>query len=540
MRLSEIASVLQIDSVQIGQDVEIKHISFDTRKLIGSVDTLFIAIPGKQHNGHNYLLDAYKKGVRNFIVSQRIKEKAIFGANVLRVPDSLRALQSIVKYHRGAFDIPVVGITGSNGKTMVKEWLSDMLGEKYRVVKSPKSYNSQLGVPISIWAMESAHEVGVFEAGISRRNEMQRLEGMIQPSIGIFTNIGNAHDEGFATWEEKIEEKAMLFAETHQIICCQDHEILYPILKHQFEDALISWSTSDDSADFYFHKEGKVYLCEFDGATYEIAPQFSGAQYLENLLHAVCVCILLDLTPEQIAKGIKRLRPVSMRLELKRGLNDCYLVDDTYNNDLVGLSIALDYLKQQPQKQKKTAIISDIEQSGMADSQLYMKVAKLLEENGITRLIAIGPKIGANKDCFGHHADFYEDTETFFKNFPAFDSELILVKGARTFSLEKVVSMLEEKNHGTLLEVNFEALSHNLNVYRDKLAPKTKTMVMVKAFAYGGGLGEIASLLQYQKVDYLGVAYLDEGIELRKKGITLPIMVMNLDWNHFAMLKLLA
>ena len=379
------------------------------------------------------------------------------------------------------------------------------------------------------------HEVGVFEAGISRKGEMQRLESVIQPTIGIFTNIGNAHDEGFHTWEEKIEEKALLFAETHQIICCQDHETLYPILKNQFDDALISWSVVDPSADFYFHKDGKTYYCEFDGASYEIAPQFSGAQYLENLLHAVCVCILLDLTPEQIAVAIKRLRPVSMRLELKRGLNDCYIVDDTYNNDLVGLSIALEYLKEQPHKQKKTAIISDIEQSGLSDDQLYIKVAKLLEVNEITRLIAIGPKISASKDFFGHHADFFPDTETFFKNFPAFENELILVKGARTFSLEKVVSILEEKNHGTLLEVNFEALIHNLNVYRQKLKPETKVMVMVKAFAYGGGLGEIAHLLQYQKVDYLGVAYLDEGIELRKKGISLPIMVMNVDWNYLPM-----
>ena len=535
MLLSEIASVLQIGSAQIGQDISIKYISFDTRKLIGSVDTLFVAIPGKQHNGHDYLMDAYKKGVRNFIVSKKIDQTGLFGANILRVYDSLMALQSIVKYHRGGFDIPVVGITGSNGKTIVKEWLSDMLQEKYHVVKSPKSYNSQLGVPISIWAMNAEHEVGVFEAGISRRGEMHRLESVIQPTIGVFTNIGNAHDEGFHTWEEKIEEKAFLFAETHQIICCQDHETLYPILKNQFDDALISWSTVDSSADFYFNKVGKSYRCEFDGAEYEIAPQFSGAQYLENLLHAVCVCILLDLTPEQIALAIKRLRPVSMRLELKRGLHDCYIVDDTYNNDLVGLSIALEYLKEQPHKQKKTAIISDIEQSGLSDDQLYLKVAKLLETNEITRLIAIGSKISANKDVFGHHADFYPDTETFFKNFPAFDNELILVKGARTFSLEKVVSILEEKNHGTLLEVNFEALSHNLNLYRQKLASTTKVMVMVKAFAYGGGLGEIAHLLQYQKVDYLGVAYLDEGIALRKKGISLPIMVMNVDWNHLSM-----
>ena len=406
MLLSEIASVLQSDNAQIGQDLEIRHLSFDTRKLIGSVDTLFVAIDGNHHDGHDYLVEAYKKGVRNFIVCNEIDQTGLFGANILKVYDSLRALQSIVKYHRGGFEIPVVGITGSNGKTIVKEWLSDMLQEKYRVVKSPKSYNSQLGVPISIWAMDDEHEVGVFEAGISRKGEMQRLESVIQPTIGVFTNIGNAHDEGFATWEEKIEEKALLFAETHQIICCQDQETLYPILKNQFEDALVSWSTIDPSADFYFQKEGKTYLCEFDGAEYRIAPQFSGPQYLENLLHAVCVCILLDLTPEQISLAIKRLRPVSMRLELKRGLNDCYIVDDTYNNDLVGLSIALEYLKEQPHKQKKTAIISDIEQSGLSDDQLYMNVARLLEANEITRLIAIGPKVSASKEFFGSSRRF--------------------------------------------------------------------------------------------------------------------------------------
>lgn len=535
MLFSQIANILEGDHLQSNSDIEILYLAFDSRKLTSGTQTVFFALLGNVQNGHKFIIQAYEKGVRCFVVSEKIKTENLSGANIIVVDDTLFAVQKLSKYHREQFQVPVIGITGSNGKTIVKEWLADLLSEKFNVVKSPKSYNSQLGVPLSVWEINESHEIAVFEAGISKKGEMLNLQKIINPSIGIFTNIGAAHDEGFVSRREKLQEKASLFSNCEKLICCADQPELFPFLELKLRSKLITWSRKSRMAQIYFQETDDGYSCQYQSQTHHFNIQNHHGYYLENLLHVITAALLSGLSNDEINQGIKRIRPVAMRLELKRGFNDCYILDDTYNNDLTGLAVALDYLKRQSQNKKKTVILSDIEQSGIEPSVLYNHVNDLLVKNNILRFIGIGPSISEHKNSFKLASSFYASTSELLKRIPAFDNELILIKGARSFSLEKIVALLEEQNHGTVLEVNFESLTHNLSTYRKELAVTTKLMVMVKAFAYGGGLSEIANLLQYQNVDYLGVAYLDEGVALRRKGITIPIMVMNPDWDHLSL-----
>lgn len=536
MVFSEITRILKTAPSQFFDESEITRLGYDTRILQGGDGVLFFALSGQGSNGHHYLSNAYQSGVRNFVISEEMPLTEFPDSNIIKVEDTLIALQTLATHHRQNFEIPVIGITGSNGKTIVKEWLSDILQEKYRVVKSPKSYNSQLGVALSVWQIASPDQIGIFEAGISKQGEMKSLQQIIQPTIGIFTNIGEAHSQGFDSLEKKIAEKAVLFASCEQIICCADHQNISEYLKNNCSGQLITWSTKAKvaTADLFFNKTASGLACEFEGKTYHFEILNHQGYYLENLLNAITASLVGGLSNEEINLGLKRIRPVAMRLEFKRGINDCYILDDTYNNDLTGIAIALNYLKLQAQNKKKTVILSDIEQSGLNAATLYTRVNDLLVSNDIDRFIGVGPTTLENRNQFSLPTTFYASTAELLKQMPAFENELILIKGARSFSLEKVAALLEEQNHGTVLEVNFESLVHNLNTYRKSLSDNTKLMVMVKAFAYGGGLSEIAHLLQYQNVDYLGVAYLDEGVALRQKGITLPIMVMNPDWDHLS------
>ncbi|WP_258102853.1 bifunctional UDP-N-acetylmuramoyl-tripeptide:D-alanyl-D-alanine ligase/alanine racemase [Marinoscillum sp. MHG1-6] len=537
MLFSEIISTTHADLLGKEQDGEISVLAFDTRKLVSKQEVLFLALPGTTRDGHRYIRQAYDKGVRFFLVSQQPDMNETPEATFALVSDVLSALQKVAIGHRSKFDIPVVGITGSNGKTMVKEWLAEVLGMHFQVVKSPKSYNSQMGVPISVWGMSEQNNLGIFEAGISSSGDMENLARVIQPSIGIFTNIGNAHDEGFNSLDQKIKEKALLFEESNVVVCSKDQTKLYTKLEAILGEKLFSWSLGDKKADIAFTSETEQIVAKYRDSEYTFYISGRDFPYVENIFHVIATAIYLGLSETEIESGLKRIKPVPMRLEIKHGIRDCYLVDDSYNNDLAGLSIALDYLKQQPHKKRKTVILSDIQQSGMPDVKLYEKVNELLVANNVLRLIGVGPHMNACRSQFSIDATIFETVTDLIAQMPAFENELILIKGARSFALERVVALLEEKNHGTILEVNFEALTHNLNVYRRKLSRQTRMMVMVKAFAYGGGLGEIAHLLQYEKVDYLGVAYTDEGVELRQKGITLPIMVMNPDWKHFDLLE---
>ncbi len=532
MLFSELALKVQGTWIHFHMDQTIEALEIDSRKPGMDVHSLFFALSGPIRDGHDFIFQAYEKGVRNFVVSRKIDP--IPEANILQVANVLDTLQEIARLHREQFSIPLIGITGSNGKTIVKEWLSWILGARYRVAKSPKSYNSQIGVPLSVWGISESSEIGIFEAGVSKSGEMSALTKVIHPTVGLITNIGEAHNSGFSSVEAKLREKLILFNQSELIFYCWDHiEIRKALDKRKG----IGWSVLDPGADLFFQKDSFGFSTLYKSQQCQIQTRFTNHHDVENLLHAVSVAIYFGLTEQEINAAIEKLRPVSMRLQLKSGTNEVYILDDTYNNDLAGLRIALEYLQQQPFRKRRTVVLSDILQSGRPIGELYKQVNQLLESHQIMRLIGVGSDISNSRSCFSMEKHFFPTTQALIRDIPPFADELVLVKGARGFELELLVSILEEKSHGTVLEVNMEALVHNLNEYRRLLKPDTRVMVMVKAFAYGGGLNEIAHLLQFHKVDYLGVAYLDEGIQLRRNGLTVPIMVMNPDLDHLPLLK---
>ncbi len=515
MLFSELEAITN-GTLKLSDDRLIQRLSTDSRVLTGIPKEVFIAIPGKR-NGHDYVRSAWEKGVRNFILE---KDLALPNSNVLIVEDSLEAFQKIAKHHREEFDCPVIGITGSNGKTTVKEWLSTILSEKFFVAKSPKSYNSQIGVPISLMELRDSHEVGVFEAGISTVAEMERLQEIILPTLGIFTNLGEAHDDGFESSSQKLQEKLRLFLDSEKVIVRSDTTYFHEI-KETLGDKVITWSLEGETDYSIVWKRNKIQVNNTEFQT-----SFSSLTQLENLTHAIVASIELGLEANEIQEGIDQIKNVPMRLELKKGINGCYILDDSYNNDEAGLRVALDYFEAQNQHEKRTLILSDILHSGKTDDELYHQISQLLVSKGV-RLVGVGPQISAASGHFPPGSLFFESTEELLSSLPTFEDEMILVKGARDFALERVVNRLQEKNHGTVLEVNFEAIQHNLNEYRSQLGADTKMMVMVKANAYGSGLLEVANFLQHQRVDRLAVAYVDEAIQLRKNGIHFPIMIMN-------------
>jgi alanine racemase len=517
MLFSELASITNGRIIHLAGDVEVDKITIDSRKILDRPAEIFVAINGPRNDGHRFISQAHQMGIRNFIVED--KNIHVPNANVLLVDSAVKALQQIAGAHRRKYSYPVVGITGSNGKTTVKEWLAELLSAEMKVVKSPKSFNSQVGVPLSVLEM-SNHDVAIFEAGISQINEMGNLADVINPTIGIFTNIGEAHGEGFSSLEEKIAEKAKLFGSAERIICRHDHRQVQHYLKENFGDRVVSWSCSNPEADYFFKAKNQTYHLRDSALVFSLP--ISNNNQIENALHAILVAHILGVSDQSISDTSAQFRALPMRLELKKAVNGSYLIDDSYNNDLVGLEVALDFMNQQNPHQKRAVILSEILQSSLPDNELYARVKQLFRAKGVDRFFVVGHRIS---NYFEQHA--FGTTEQFLANMPVFENETILVKGARSFAFEKIVARLEDQSHGTVLEVNFEALRNNLNAYRQLLKPPTKLMVMVKAFAYGAGLSEIASFLQHERVDYLGAAYLDEAVHLRKKGITVPIMIMN-------------
>lgn len=531
---------------------EIYELAIDSRAIEHPGQALFITLKTALRDGHEFVADAYAKGVRNFLVSERIDTAAYAAANIVLVKDTVLAMQQIATAHRKQFEIPVIGITGSNGKTVVKEWLGELLHDSYNVVRSPKSYNSQLGVPLSVWQMEPEHELAVFEAGISQPGEMERLEKMILPTIGIFTTIGEAHSEGFLDMRQKINEKLILFRHAQQLIYCQDHAKLNECILqylHHFRDAgapkpeLFTWSRKQDATlrvtSEHSEKGRTTITAIYKGKERSISIPFSDDASIENAIHCWCTMLLLGLPGKTIRSRMELLQPVSMRLELRQGINDCTVINDTYNSDLTSLQLALNYLGQQRQHTQHTVIMSDIMQPGRGDMDLYDEVATYVSRRNIQRFIGIGPALYKNKESFRKHKKlrsiFFKSTDHFLKNFHllSFEKEAILLKGARVFAFEKIGLLLEQKVHQTVLSIDLSALKENLDAFRALMNPGVKTMAMVKAFAYGSGSVEIANLLQYAGVDYLAVAYTDEGVALRKAGIKLPIMVMSPDLSSF-------
>ncbi|KQO34418.1 alanine racemase [Flavobacterium sp. Leaf82] len=544
INLKSLIPVLNAEWTGSDIDIFIDHISIDSRSLQNGPETLFIALSGVNNDAHLYIQELIEKGVRNFVVHY-IPEDCAGKANFLIVKNTLEALQEFAAYYRNLFHFPIIGLTGSNGKTIVKEWLNFLLGPDYNIIRSPKSYNSQVGVPLSVIAINEKHNLGIFEAGISTVNEMIKLEKIVKPSIGVLTNIGSAHDEGFENLQQKINEKLLLFKEATVIIyqknplveqCLNSFSAEYPLKERN----LFSWSFTDISADvFILNKENKSdstnIKYQYKEEIFNLEIPFSDSASIENAISCLLVLLYFKYDSETIQNRVQSLYPVQMRLEVKNGINNCSIIDDSYSSDFQSLKIALDFLESQQKKNaSKTIILSDIFQSGFSNEELYSKVAQLISDNKINRVIGIGTTISSFADKFSNCITF-QNTAEFIAQIESlnFENETILIKGARSFQFEEIVSLLEEKTHETILEINLNSISHNLNYYKSKLNHNVKLMVMVKAFGYGNGGLEIAKLLEHHKVDYLGVAFADEGISLKNGGIKLPIMVLNPESTSF-------
>jgi Alr-MurF fusion protein len=529
-------SILDAKWVGIHPEATIETISIDSRSLQNSEQTLFFALVGPNNDAHHYIKDLIATGVQNFVVTD-IPEDCNDKANFLVVENTLVALQKFAAYYRSLFHFPIIGLTGSNGKTIVKEWLNFLLSPDFMVIRSPKSYNSQVGVPLSVIAINEKHNLGIFEAGISTVNEMDKLEQIIKPTIGVLTNIGSSHDEGFANLEEKIQQKMQLFKDA-AILIFQKNDLVEKYISAKTTQ--FSWSFKDENADIFIAKKEIVnqettLFYQYKGNLYELKIPFVDKASIENAISCLSVMLYFDYESDTIQSRMEMLFPVQMRLEVKNGINNCSIIDDSYSSDFQSLKIALDVLESQNQFDKKTVILSDIFQSGYSNEQLYAKVAQLIVSNKINRVIGIGATISEFKDQFSNCITF-KNTADFIANFDKLDfsNESILIKGARSFQFEEIVALLEEKTHETVLEINLNAISYNLNFFKSKLKPKVKIMVMVKAFGYGNGGLEIAKLLEHHKVDYLGVAFADEGISLKNGGIQLPIMVLNPESTSFS------
>jgi alanine racemase len=553
--IEQVAGIVKGKLQAADNSAVIEHLLLDSRKLVFPANTLFFSIKGPRRDGHQYLQELVDKGVTNFVIHETAAAQLPSTVNAVIVKDTQVALQALTAYHRKQFNYPVIGITGSNGKTIVKEWLNQLLAAKYAIVRSPKSYNSQIGVPLSVWQMNTQYNLGIFEAGISQSGEMERLEKIIQPQIGIFTNVGDAHSEGFLNSRQKVKEKLQLFKHAKTLIYCSD----YPEINEGVADLvqrlrtdtdnkinLFSWSIKVDATlkiVSLLKDEQHTYITAlYHNEEVSLKIPFTDDAAMENAINCWCLLLYLNIDSNYIEQQMAQLAPVAMRLELKKGINNCSIINDSYSADISSFKIALDFLAQQQQHSRKTVILSDILESGKTDKQLYETVVKLLQQKNINRFIGIGPQLYRQRSLFTgipflevHH---YETMDTFKKDFYnlAFHNETILLKGARIFAFEKIVTLLEQKMHQTVLEINLTALQHNLKQYQQLLQPHTKIMAMVKAFSYGSGSYEIANFLQFQKIDYLAVAYADEGVELRKAGISLPIMVMNAELTTFHLL----
>ncbi|MDE3145580.1 MAG: alanine racemase, partial [Bacteroidota bacterium] len=537
-KIQNIASIINADA-KIIADAEIEYLLIDSRKIIFPTVSLFFALHGPRRDGHQFIVEVYERGVRNFVVKKGFDASSFNKANFLFVNDVLQTLQALAAFHRKQFSIPVIGITGSNGKTIVKEWLYQLLQEDENIVRSPRSYNSQVGVPLSVWQINKQNTLGIFEAGISTKNEMPQLEQIIQPTIGVLTNIGEAHSEGFTNDAEKINEKLKLFSHCTQLIF--QKEIL-PDDFHLPQTKLFSWSKKNVGATVFIKEEIKtsantLLTIVYQNQSQKIVAPFTDAASIDNAVTCYCTLLSLNYSNEIIAKRLLQLTPVEMRLQLKKGINNCSVLNDSYSNDISSLSIALDYLKQQSGNKTTTVIFSDILQSGLSDDELYRQVAVQLQERKIHKLIGIGENISKHHSLFNQiqQTTFFSSTEQFLEQttLHQFKDEFILLKGARIFAFERISKWLEQKVHQTVLEINLSAIAHNLKEYQKHLLPSTKVMAMVKAYSYGSGSAEVARVLQFCKIDYLAVAYADEGVELRKAGISLPIMVMNADEESF-------
>ena len=515
--LKEVADIVGGKLVGAYDGLRISDLLIDSRHLMDARQALFFALTSVRNDGHKYVKELYDKGLRAFVV-RHLPDEDLPGAAFIVVNDTLKALQTLAAHHRQQFDIPVIGITGSNGKTIVKEWLYQMLSPDHNIVRSPKSYNSQVGVPLSVWQMNDTYDMAIFEAGISEPDEMMALQDIIRPTIGVFTNIGQAHEENFINRAQKVGEKMNLFTKAESLVYCMDYaDIQQVVIRSGIASKvkLFTWSRKFEEADLFVGEVKKADKsttidCSYHGEKMSFTIPFTDQASIENAIHCIAVGLLLQMKPKVIAERLLSLATIAMRLEIKAGMNNCTIINDYYNSDVNSLSIALDVMKQQHQHKRNVVILSDILQSGRNEMDLYTEIGQLLKAKGVDMLIGIGEGLSRQANKF-----------------------TILLKGARAFEFEQISMELQEKAHETVLEINFNHLVSNLNHYRSKLKPETKLMVMVKAFGYGSGNLEVSNVLQFHNVDYLTVAFADEGVELRRAGINLPIMVMSPEVNSY-------
>ncbi len=513
--------------------ITVEKLSTDSRSIFETRKLLFFAIRGKNHDGHTYIASLIEKGVKAFVVSDQNYCADTEHISYIIVDDVVKALQDVAAMHRSSLGIPVVAITGSNGKTIVKEWLSYLVSGIYRTVKSPKSYNSQIGVPLSVWQAEPFHELALIEAGISMPGEMQALEKIIKPNIGIFTNLGNAHQQFFDTMKHKLHEKALLFADCGKVVFCSDDKTVLEEFSKINKAEQYSWSF-DGSGNIHVHIQESLddatTLCfRYKNNIFSLTVPYTDKASIENACTCAAACLAFHIDINSIGNLFSTLPPVAMRFETLDGLRQCKIINDSYSLDVNSLEIALDNLVLHAGEKKKVVILSDIEQSDHPAAVLYAKIAEMLHARKVDYVFGVGEQISDYKNLFNIESSFFIDTTGLIhsKILNSLRDSVILVKGARSFRFESIVKLLQKQNHETVLEIHLNAIEANLNYFRQKAGNKVKTMVMVKAFSYGSGYYEIAEFLQYLKVDYLAVAYTDEGVDLRRAGITTPIMVMS-------------
>lgn len=552
---TKISSVLKCETLQVSNDFIIDNLLIDSRKIAYPASSIFVPIITERRNAHQFLNEVYNAGVRCFLVSEPIENIEQYkNAWFFKVNNTLQALQQLVAWHRSQFSIPIIGITGSNGKTIVKEWLYQLLENDYKIVRSPKSFNSQIGVPLSVWQINKENNLGIFEAGISQSDEMEQLEKIIKPTIGIFTNIGETHNEGFLNIKHKVNEKLKLFQQSDVLIYNKDYAIVHDCVlqfasnikqNQEREIKLFTWSKKTEAdlqiIEIIKDNNQSILKANFKNTILEIKIPFIDDAYIEDSIHCWLMMLQLNIEQEIIQERMLKLAHIAMRLELLKGINNCTIINDSYNSDVSSFTIALDFLLQQNQHEEKTVILSDIFQSGR-ENDLYDEVADLLKQKKINKFIGIGETLTRHKSIFRANrkleSTFYKSTEAFLDSMDStsFSNESVLIKGARKFEFEKIAKRLQERIHQTVVEINLNNLLDNYKTFQALLKPTTKIMAMVKAFSYGTGSFEIANKLQFEGISYLAVAYSDEGIALRKAGIKLPIMVMNADENSFSQL----
>lgn len=530
----EISEILNCKASDV-IDFEITEVSVDSRSVSSPETTLFFALKGVNHDGHEYVKVLYEHGVRNFVVAEMRKEyETCREANFFLVTDVLEALQQLAAWHRVHSGAEVIAITGSNGKTIVKEWLYQSLSDEPGIYRSPRSYNSQVGVPLSVLGIDTNTKMAVIEAGISLPGEMEKLQKIIRPDIGIFTHLGDAHGENFESPQHKLREKALLFRNCSCLIG-EEGETMQEILTFAKPDvAKMLWGEGPEATVRIVGRSQEttrqIVELVYQTQNFTLEIPFGDEASFENCMNVVCVLLWLRKPADYIQARILRLQPIAMRMEIKEGIHRCVLINDYYNSDAASFQLALNTLAMQDAGREKVVILSDFVDTGTEERELYQEVALLLRKAKVSVLIGIGEKISRYKAYFLlPDCRFYKDTDSFLRqeNRDNFQEQVILIKGARKFRFEYIAGFLQKQSHATVLEVDFDAMVHNLNYFRSLLPQQTMIAVMVKAFSYGSGSGEVANLLQYQGVNYLMVAFADEGVELRAAGIHIPIAVMN-------------